>query len=194
MTIRTFHLPGLLALFLGAGLLAGCGSTPDEPEPEEPPAGMTAVQMPDWFDSSQTANEADGYIYGYGMGESSSRRLATQSAQAEGRRAIASYIAAQATGLLEESVQDMGSEAVETARGVFEEFVDQRVHGVRPDRNALYRNEESGDYVAYYRMRVEQDLFNEMMESAINDEELSAELEPVHEDAMELLRQRREEQ
>ena len=185
---------GLLAAALTAGLITGCGSTPDEPAPAEPPPGMQAVAMPDWFDTSETANEADGFIYGYGMGESSSRRLATQSAQAEGRRAIASYIAAQATGLLEESVQDMGSGAVETARGVFEEFVDQRVHGVRPDRNALYRDQDSGDYVAYYRMRVEQQLFDEMMESAINNEELAARLQPVHENAMDLLRQRREQQ
>ena len=178
----------LAALTLSALLAAGCASGPEK---EAPPEGMQAVNMPSWYDTTRTADEGEGMIYGYGMGESASRRLAVESAQAEGRRAIAGYIATEAAGLMEESVTEMGDEARETARAAFETFVDQRVHGIRPDRSALYKDQE-GDYVAYYRMAVDQAIFDEMLEEAMESEEMADELEPDHQQALEALQQRRE--
>ncbi|MFP4131374.1 LPP20 family lipoprotein [Thiohalospira sp.] len=178
----------LAALTLSALLAAGCASGPEE---EAPPEGMQEVDMPSWYDTTRTADEGDGMIYGYGTGESSSRRLAVESAQAEGRRAIAGYVATEAAGLLEESVTEMGDEAQETARAAFETFVDQRVHGVRPDKSALYEDED-GEYIAYYRMAVDREIFDEMLEEAMESEEVADELEPDHQEALEALQQRRE--
>lgn len=182
-------------LTLTALLLAGCG-TSSEPtaqrHAEEPPEGMFAVEMPDWYNATETADASEGAIYGYGMAESESRRLAIESAQAEGRRAIAGYIATEAAGLLEESVTDMGSDATETARAAFETFVDERVYGIRPDRSALYKDGD-GQYVAYYRMRVDEEVFDEMVQSAIEDDNVESALdEQAHEEAMEMLEERRQ--
>ena len=178
----------LVAASFAALLAAGCGSSPEQ---EPAPAGMQKVTMPTWYDTTRTADTGQGMIYGYGMGESSSRRLAVESAQAEGRRAIAGYIATEAAGLLEESVTEMGGEAQETARAAFETFVDQRVHGIRPDKSALYQDQE-GNYVAYYRMAVDKAIFDEMLEEAMASEQVAQELGPEHQEAMESLKQRRE--
>ncbi|MGM0411846.1 MAG: hypothetical protein ACQERG_00855 [Pseudomonadota bacterium] len=183
--MRTTH---LAAIALSTLLAAGCGSTPEK---EPAPSGMEEVAMPSWYDTTRTADEGDGMIYGYGMGESSSRRLAVESAQAEGRRAIAGYIATEAAGLLEESATEMGDDAQETARAAFETFVDERVHGIRPDKSALYQDEDD-DYVAYYRMAVDQAIFDEMLEEAMESEQVSQELGPDHQEAMEDLQKRRE--
>ncbi|SFD61419.1 LPP20 lipoprotein [Thiohalospira halophila DSM 15071] len=178
----------LVAITFAALVAAGCGSTPEE---EPAPSGMQEVAMPSWYDTTRTADEGEGMIYGYGMGESSSRRLAVESAQAEGRRAIAGYIATEAAGLIEESTTEMGSEARETARAAFETFVDQRVHGIRPDRSALYKDEDD-NFVAYYRMAVDQALFDEMLDEAMESEQVAEELGPDHQEAMESLKKRRE--
>lgn len=186
-----------LAFSLTALLLVGCGTSPhpapqNQREAGEPPKGMFAVKMPDWYNETKTADASEGAIYGYGMAESASRRLAVESAQAGGRRAIAGYIATEAAGLLEESVTDMGSDATETARAAFETFVDERVYGIRPDRSALYKDGE-GRYVAYYRMRVDEEVFDEMLESAIDDGNVEGALdEQAHEEAMQMLEERRQ--
>ncbi|SFC91874.1 hypothetical protein SAMN05660831_00079 [Thiohalospira halophila DSM 15071] len=185
------------SLTVTALLLTGCG-TSSEPtaqgQAEEPPEGMFAVKMPDWYNATKTADASEGALYGYGMAESDSRRLAVESAQAEGRRAIAGYIATEAAGLLEESVTDMGSDATETARAAFETFVDERVYGVRPDRSALYKDGD-GQYVAYYRMRADEAIFDEMLQSAIEDDNVEAALdEQAHEEAMQMLEERRQSQ
>jgi len=178
----------LVAATLTALLAAGCGSSPEQ---EPAPAGMQKVTMPTWYDTTRTADAGEDMIYGYGMGESTSRRLAVESAQAEGRRAIAGYIATEAAGLMEESVTEMGDEAQETARAAFETFVNQRVHGIRPDKSALYQDQE-GNYVAYYRMAVDQAIFDEMLDDAMESEQVARELSPDHQDAMESLKKRRE--
>ena len=187
-------------LVLVAAFLAGCGSTPETaPEQTDPRAGLgqhwSQLQRPVWFDPAETATEADGHIYGYGLGENANRRLAIQSAKAEARRGIASYIATETTGLFEESIQDMGNgDAVETARATYEEFVRENIHGAIPDRNALFRDDKTGDYRAFYRLRVDAELANEMLEQSLDDEDVSAMFnETTHEEAVERMRQRRQE-
>ncbi|MFV8834675.1 hypothetical protein [Aquisalimonas sp.] len=191
MTVVSRSAKGLVFASFSAMVLGGCAMMGGQQEAEETdPMADQRVMEPDWYMPGNN-DAGDGGVYGYGQGESESRRLAESQAQAEARRSVATAIAGESAGVLEETSGDMDGDVVETAREAYESFFDQELYGVEVDRRELLQDPDTSEYRAFYRVRVEGEIFDAMLEAAMNDEQLSSTI-PQHDDAMEALDERRD--
>ncbi len=175
---------GMFIFFLAIAavlLLSGCGSDPFADK---------RVLEPEWYDPADSIQD-DGTVYGYGSGESNSRRLAESIADAEARAGIAQTISGEVAGILEATASQMDAEEIETAREAMESFFDQELYGVQVDQRDLIQDEETQEYKAFYRVRLDGDLYDELLEAAMTDETLGTTI-PAHEEAQEALDEARE--
>lgn len=171
-------LAGLVMILL---LLSGCGREPLEEK---------RVLEPEWYDPAQTIEDED-RVYGYGQGESESRSLAENIAESQARAHLATSISGEIAGILEQTASDMDTDVIETAREAMEDFFEQELHGVQVDQRDLFQDEETQEYQAFYRVHVDSEVYNEMLEAAMRDEDLGTTI-PAHDEAMEALDEARQ--
>ena len=155
-------------MVLAIAFLGGCSASQERPDQGAGEADLQPTAHPSWYRIGGGADQpGDGFIYGYGMGESTSRREAIEEAHADARRAIASHITTIASALNEvENEHAFG-------RAAMAELIKESVPRGQPQRSAIHRRGHNARgepvYNVFYQVRVEASVYDHAVARANGD-------------------------